>query len=193
MLPFFPETILPAFSSGLPATALPCAVNRSNQAFHWPAIVCISSGERPLCQSLPRNRSMYSDLVVCALINFLLWMVHCFRSFHDTTNARSSSGHLFCVLVRPRCLTASPVATHQLCHAPSWSKRPFPHLDQIHETTRVRCGQPSLGHCANQNSRRSNDTAHLSQRRPCEIEDPIRKVECDQPRPVSAGPLHTLN
>src|SRR5260370_40305683 len=91
--PFFPETILPSFSSGFPATALPWAVSRSNQAIHWPEIFCISSGDRPLYQSLPRNNSKYSDGFVCAFIFFLSFDVCLDRSSNHTTNKPGHSGH----------------------------------------------------------------------------------------------------
>src|SRR6266567_7499909 len=91
--PFLPETTLPSRSSGFPAMAFPCAVNRSNQPFHWLTTFCVSSGDRPLCQSLPRNSSMYSDFVVCAFIIFFLLMVDCFRSVNITTNDPRHLGH----------------------------------------------------------------------------------------------------
>src|SRR6267378_6843679 len=96
--PFFPETILPSFSRGFPALALPCPANRSNQLFHWPAICCISSGERPLCQSVPRNISRY-PFCVCALIIFFRFVGCVFCSLNDATNERVWSGQLFCVLI----------------------------------------------------------------------------------------------
>src|SRR6266404_9237262 len=68
--PFLPETTFPSLSRGLPAMALPWSVSRLNQAIHWSETFCISSGERPLCQSVPRNNSMY-PFCDCALIFFL--------------------------------------------------------------------------------------------------------------------------
>src|SRR6266478_8639164 len=91
--PFLPETTLPSRSSGFPAMAFPCAVNRSNQLFHLLTTFCVSSGDSPLCQSLPRNSSMYSEFVVCAFIIFFLLMVDCFRSVNNTTNDPRHLGH----------------------------------------------------------------------------------------------------
>src|SRR5580700_7775685 len=46
---------------------LPWPINRSYQAVHWLITFCSSSGERFLSHFVPRNNSMYSD-VVCVLI-----------------------------------------------------------------------------------------------------------------------------
>src|ERR1700686_3017658 len=46
---------------------LPWSINRSYQAVHWLITFCSSSGERFLSHFVPRNNSMYSD-VVCVLI-----------------------------------------------------------------------------------------------------------------------------
>src|SRR6266540_2203891 len=64
------ETILPSRSSGWPALHFPCRVSRSNQAYHWPTIFWISSGERSLSQCVPRNRSMYPFCVSVFIVAF---------------------------------------------------------------------------------------------------------------------------
>src|SRR5580692_5349618 len=92
--PFFPETILPPRSSGLPATALPWAIRPWNQVIHWPTTLCISSGERPLDQSLPRNSSIYSLLFSVLIISLVNGY---FQAFNDMTNGRTPLGHLFCL------------------------------------------------------------------------------------------------
>src|SRR5437016_9006491 len=90
--PFLLETILPSRSSGWPALHFPSCVSRSNQAYHWPTIFWISSGERPLSQCVPRNKSMYSFCVCVFIVAFLL--LSC--SFNDTTNEPATLGHLSC-------------------------------------------------------------------------------------------------
>src|SRR5438445_6002856 len=68
--PFLPDTILPAGSSGFPATAWPCSLSPLNQAIQCSATCCICSGERPLYQSVPRKISMY-PLFDCVFMVFL--------------------------------------------------------------------------------------------------------------------------
>src|SRR5689334_21899517 len=84
--PFLPDTILPAGSSGLPAVALPCSVNRLNQAIQWSATCCISSGERPLYQSELRKISMYPLSVGLLISQFALFeSLIKFAAFQSTT------------------------------------------------------------------------------------------------------------
>src|SRR5579859_1478783 len=73
--PFLPETTFPSPSSGLPPMTLPSSDRRLNQAIHWLATFCISSGDRFLDQSVPRKRNRYSFLF-CVFIFFLWLMVH---------------------------------------------------------------------------------------------------------------------
>src|SRR5208282_6327635 len=96
--PFLPETILPSRSSGFPATALPCSISLLNQAIQRSETCCISSGERPLCQSVPRKISMYPFFVSVLIILFWL-LVDDFRPFHNTTNGKLQSGQLFRLLI----------------------------------------------------------------------------------------------
>src|ERR1700693_707691 len=69
--PFFQVTILPSSTSGCADLIFPCWVNRSNQTVHWLITFCNSSGDRLLSQCVPRNNSMYSDIVVCVFILFV--------------------------------------------------------------------------------------------------------------------------
>src|SRR6266568_2942958 len=131
--PFLPETTLPSRSSGFPAMAFPCAVNRSNQPFHWLTTFCVSSGDRPLCQSLPRNSSMYSDFVVCAFIIFFLLVVDCFRSVKNTTNDPRHLGHFaqfFSSPVSGRILSVPPVAAPSLFSLPPFGEHTRPRVSQ---------------------------------------------------------------
>src|SRR6266545_3925255 len=89
--PFLPETILPSRPSGWLALPFPCWVNRSNQVVHWPMILWISSGERPLFQCVPRNSNRYSDVVVCVLISVFLVMVCVSVHGSDATHRITSS------------------------------------------------------------------------------------------------------
>ena len=88
--PSLPGNNFPCRSSGWALLTFPCRVSRSNQAFHWPMIFWISSGDRSLSQCAPRNNSMYSDVVVCVLIFAFLVMI-LFR-FNYTTNERVCPG-----------------------------------------------------------------------------------------------------
>src|SRR6266576_1857167 len=96
--PFLPVTILPCGSSGCPPLSLPCWDNRSNQFFHWFITFSISSGDRPRCQSVPRNSNRYS-FCVCVFIFFLDLLLEHFAPFSNTTNDRACGGQLFCVFV----------------------------------------------------------------------------------------------
>src|SRR6202035_5395780 len=58
---------------------LPWSINRSYQAVHWLITFCSSSGERFLSHFVPRNNSMYSD-VVCVLIPLVFLSVILRRS-----------------------------------------------------------------------------------------------------------------
>src|SRR5580700_1667123 len=93
--PFLPETTLPEGCSGFPPTALPCSVSRLNQAIHCSNTCCISSGDSPWHQSVPRKISMWFASVVCALIITFLLIAAGFQPFIDTTNGGARSGHLF--------------------------------------------------------------------------------------------------
>src|ERR1043165_10290626 len=69
--PFFPETSLPLFFKGWPPEQRPSCFSRSNQAYQSVTPFWICSGERPLSQFVPRNSSMYSDVLFVALIGLL--------------------------------------------------------------------------------------------------------------------------
>src|ERR1700733_537661 len=93
--PCLPETILPCAARGWPALAMPCSFNFLNQAVHWPTTSCISSSERPLCQSVPRNNNMYCVSVCVSLfiISFVLLFEH-FRLLNYTTNKTGKKGQI---------------------------------------------------------------------------------------------------
>src|SRR5271170_5801568 len=74
--PFFQVTILPSSASGWADLIFPRATSRSYQALHWLITFCSSSGDKFLCQCVPRNNSRYSDVVVCVLMSsFSLWFL----------------------------------------------------------------------------------------------------------------------
>src|SRR6266446_5373314 len=65
---FLPATILPSFDRGCPPLNFPSSFSCSNQAVNRSKFFCISSGERPLCQRVPRKRNRYSDVAVFEVI-----------------------------------------------------------------------------------------------------------------------------
>jgi hypothetical protein len=86
--PLFCETNLPSWNNGFPALALPSAVKRSNHDFIRFTIWSISCGESPVCQAVPRNSNMYSDLVC---VHMLPSVEDCFICFVDTQSARAAN------------------------------------------------------------------------------------------------------
>src|SRR5262249_25391894 len=98
--PFFCETILPSGKRGLPAVALPSAVKRSNHPYICFTTSCISSGERPLCQSVPRNNNIYSEFVVLLMIILLMISRLTFALLSQRTNARRRTSSHFLFLLR---------------------------------------------------------------------------------------------
>src|ERR1700735_2842510 len=73
--PFFHPTILPSSINGWADLTFPCPPSRSNQALHWPITFCSSSGERLVSQCVPRNNSIYADVVDSI---FILFAFSCF-------------------------------------------------------------------------------------------------------------------
>src|ERR1700759_2953531 len=79
--PFFQVTILPSSASGWADLIFPRATSRSYKALHWLITFCSSSGDKFLCQCVPRNNSRYSDVGVCVLMwSFSLWFFASLRS-----------------------------------------------------------------------------------------------------------------
>src|SRR5437870_3996592 len=95
--PLFPLTTLPSRSSGCPAFNLPSWDSRSYQPFHSLMTFWISSGDRPRCQSVPRNSSRY-PLFVSTFILFLsfCWLIVPHVQCYDEPASRFRTFILFC-------------------------------------------------------------------------------------------------
>src|ERR1043166_2651989 len=138
--PFLPETVTPVRSSARPGLALPCAVNRSNQALFWLMSFWSSSIESLLYHSSLRYNSIY-PFSFCVFISEL---VDCWLFFKRSKLRRTSvvlSDNYFsrgCRIALPKSkgVTLSILANGEITHL---RHRRFRHADFTAELSNLIC------------------------------------------------------